>query len=568
MLVLYETALGFCLFKLTDTAKLESADLWEEFESPEKANKLLKLRALHRFTTTATAVEEITAIQEGKIGKGLKKFLSEEILEKGKGKQSLLVADNKLAHSIHKKLKISVQSVSNPESLGNNDLFRGIREQLASLLDGLDPKDLATMSLGLSHSLSRYKLKFSPDKVDTMVIQAIALLDDLDKEINIYSMRVKEWYGWHFPELAKIIVDNLAYAKVIKTMGFRTNAATTDFASILPEDLEATVKAAAEISMGTEISDSDINHIHSLCDQVISITAYRTQLADYLRNRMTAIAPNLTALVGDLVGARLISHAGSLLSLAKHPASTVQILGAEKALFRALKTKHDTPKYGLIYHASLIGQAPPKLKGKMARMVATKAALSIRVDALTDVEDKSEPTAPTIGLENRAKLEHRLRKLEEQLDQSGVRKFNDKPKNQKKYEPQGDLKVYNTAADLVSTQRDPVDVAMDVVEEVKEDKRKEKESKEERKKRKAEKKAMKEAKDEGGSKADEEEDAMDVDGEREKVKRKKRDEGAEKADKKAEKEAKKKAKKEAEAAESTAETITTTTKKKRRKSEV
>lgn len=102
--------------------------------------------------------------------------------------------------------------------------------------------------------------------------------------------------------------------------------------------------------MGTEISDSDINHINSLCDQVIAISAYRAQLAEYLRNRMNAIAPNLTALVGELVGARLISHAGSLLSLAKHPASTVQILGAEKALFRALKTKHDTPKYGLIYH--------------------------------------------------------------------------------------------------------------------------------------------------------------------------------------------------------------------------
>ena len=102
--------------------------------------------------------------------------------------------------------------------------------------------------------------------------------------------------------------------------------------------------------MGTEISESDMAHIHSLCDQVISISSYRTQLAEYLRNRMNAIAPNLTALVGELVGARLISHAGSLISLAKHPASTVQILGAEKALFRALKTKHDTPKYGLIYH--------------------------------------------------------------------------------------------------------------------------------------------------------------------------------------------------------------------------
>lgn len=144
-----------------------------------------------------------------------------------------------------------------------------------------------------------------------------------------------------------------AHRLTSRSVGFRTNAATTDFSAILPEDLEATLKAAAEISMGTEISDSDIAHIHSLCDQVISITAYRTQLAEYLRNRMNAIAPNLTALVGELVGARLISHAGSLLNLAKHPASTVQILGAEKALFRALKTKHDTPKYGLIYHVRL-----------------------------------------------------------------------------------------------------------------------------------------------------------------------------------------------------------------------
>lgn len=199
-------------------------------------------------------------------------------------------------------------------------------------------------------------------------------------------------------------------------------------------------------------------------------------------------------------------------------------------------------------------------------MVAAKAALSIRVDALTDAEGKSEQTAPSIGLENRGKLEHRLRKLEEQSDQTGVRKFNDNPRNQKKYEPQGDLKVYNTAADLVTTQRDPMNVAMDVVEEVKEEKRKEKESKEERKKRRAEKKAKKEAKVESDSKADEEEDVMDVDEGGETTKRKKRDEDAERAEKRA----KKKAKKEAEAAAAIAESTPaeTTTKKKRRKSEI
>ena len=101
----------------------------------------------------------------------------------------------------------------------------------------------------------------------------------------------------------------------------------------------------------------------------MEIQEYRGQLFDYLKNRMVAIAPNLTAVVGELIGARLISHAGSLINLAKHPASTVQILGAEKALFKALKTKHDTPKYGLIYHAQVVGQASAPLKGKASRLV-------------------------------------------------------------------------------------------------------------------------------------------------------------------------------------------------------
>ncbi|KAJ6516371.1 Nop domain-containing protein [Mycena sanguinolenta] len=510
MLVLYETAMGYCLFKVGDPAKVDSDDLWKEFESPEKAGKLLKLKAIHRFHSTATAVEDITALQNGKLGKGLKEFLTEEVVDKGKAKESLLVIDPHLSRAISKKLSINVNA---PEDK-HQDLWRGIRSQLTALLNGVDAKDLATMSLGLSHSLSRFKLKFSPDKVDTMIVQAIALLDDLDKEVNIYAMRVKEWYGWHFPEMAKIIVDNIAYAKVIRLMGFRTNASSTSFAAILPEDLEEVIKAAAEISMGTEISDSDIAHIHSLCDQVISISAYRTQLAEYLRNRMIAIAPNLTALVGELVGARLISHAGSLLSLAKHPASTVQILGAEKALFRALKTKHDTPKYGLIFHASLIGQAPPKLKGKMARMVATKAALSIRVDALTDLDGKSETTSASIGIENRAKLESRLRALEHQSDLSGVRRFGDGGKKQERFEMGGDTKTYNTqadAVDLVSTQRDPMEIAVKAVLDVKEEKRRAKEE------RRAKKRAEKEKTVEVGDVS------MDVDGDEDEEKKDKKD---------------------------------------------
>merc|ERR1719378_1361644 len=175
----------------------------------------------------------------------------------------------------------------------------------------------------------------------------------------------------------------------------------------MPEEVEAEVKAAAEISMGTDMADEDVINVNYLCDQIIQISEYRMTLYDYLRNRMQAIAPNLTVLVGELVGARLISHAGSLLNLAKHPASTVQILGAEKALFRALKTKHDTPKYGLIYHASMVGSSNPKNRGKVSRMLAAKTALAIRYGAL------GEEINTEMGIDNRAKLEMRIRSIEE-----------------------------------------------------------------------------------------------------------------------------------------------------------
>ena len=212
-------------------------------------------------------------------------------------------------------------------------------------------------------------------------------------------MRVREWYGWHFPEMSKIINDNIKYAKVAKAMGTREKAAELDFSEFLEEEEESAMKEAAIVSMGTEISEEDVLHIGALCDQVISLSEYRGQLFDYLRSRMSAIAPNLTVLVGELVGARLIAHVGSLVNLAKAPASTIQILGAEKALFRALKTKHETPKYGLIYHASLIGQASAKNKGKISRVLAAKCALGVRVDALGDTNDEG-----AMGLEARARV--------------------------------------------------------------------------------------------------------------------------------------------------------------------
>ena len=402
----------------------------------------IKLKAFSKFESTTAALESLNELQEGSLSEGLKAFLKTEL--KGlEGKEKLAISDSKLAKSIAKKFeKVSVVSDSGVVM----ELMRGIRSQLSGLLNGVSESDLNTMALGLSHSMSRYKLKFSPDKVDTMIIQAIALLDDLDKELNTYTMRLKEWYGWHFPELAKVLTDNVAYAKFIQLAGFRTNISSTDFSTILPEELEKEIKELAEVSMGTEISDMDLLNINHLADQIISLSAYRAELFEYLKNRMAAIAPNLTALVGELVGARLISHAGSLMNLAKHPASTVQILGAEKALFRALKTKQNTPKYGLIFHASLVGQAGGKLKGKIARVLAAKASLAVRVDALSDANTKGVSNGE-LGTADRAKIEHRLRVLERQTTTSSFGSVRGKPGASKKYDFVS-TKNYNPSADV------------------------------------------------------------------------------------------------------------------------
>ena len=115
-----------------------------------------------------------------------------------------------------------------------------------------------------------------------------------------------------------------------------------------------------------------------------SISTYRANLYKYLTDKMHVVAPNLSELIGEVVGARLISHAGSLTNLSKQAASTVQILGAEKALFRALKTKGNTPKYGLIYHSSFIGKAAPKNKGRISRYLANKCSIASRIDNFSD----------------------------------------------------------------------------------------------------------------------------------------------------------------------------------------
>jgi len=241
-----------------------------------------------------------------------------------------------------------------------------------------------------------------------MIIQAICILDQIDKDINTFAMRVKEWYSWHFPELAKIVSEMKVYVPIVNFVQNKKSLLEDEKQAGLlavcdgDEDLTKRIIEAARSSMGAELSEIDMLNVTTFATRVLNLIAYRKNLFDYLHDRMNQVAPNLTALIGEQVGARLIAKAGSLTNLCKAPASTVQILGAEKALFRALKTKGNTPKYGLIYHSPYIGRAAAKNKGRISRFLANKCSMASRIDCF------SEQPSDVFGKGFRSQVEERL----------------------------------------------------------------------------------------------------------------------------------------------------------------
>merc|ERR1712173_381662 len=291
--------------------------------------------------------------------------------------------------------------------MGIPEVIRGIRHHFPKLVKGFTSVSSDKAQLGLSHSYSRAKVKFNVNKSDNMIIQSIALLDQMDKDINTFCMRIREWYSYHFPELIKIVPENALYARVVKLIKNRkelTQDMLEQLEAILMDSSRAqAVIDASKSSMGMDISPIDLLNIDTFASRVIGLTDYRKELSAYLQSKMGLVAPNLSTLIGDAVGARLISHAGSLTNLAKCPASTVQILGAEKALFRALKTKGNTPKYGLIFHSSFIGRAGAKNKGRISRYLANKCSIASRIDCF------SEESTTVFGSKLKEQVEDRLK---------------------------------------------------------------------------------------------------------------------------------------------------------------
>lgn len=356
----------------------------------------------------AQTLENINLVSEGIMPDYLRSTLELNLPQTSGNKSKIVlgVQDKKLAGEISSTFK-GVECETSDTSDVVADLLRGIRVHAEKLLKGLQDGDLGRAQLGMGHAYSRAKVKFSVHKNDNHIIQAIATLDALDKGINQGCMRVREWYGWHFPELIRIVSDNATYAKMVLTIGDKKTLNEDrlhEIAAVIDDDGDKAqdILSAARISMGLDITATDLIMVKSYAESVSKMADYRKSLSKSLDDKMGIVAPNLQCILGTPVAARLISHAGSLTNLAKYPASTLQILGAEKALFRALKTKGATPKYGLIYQSSFIGRAGPKIKGRISRYLANKCSMASRIDNF------SEHPSARFGEVLRQQLEDRL----------------------------------------------------------------------------------------------------------------------------------------------------------------
>ncbi|KAK9198211.1 hypothetical protein WN944_013395 [Citrus x changshan-huyou] len=404
--LLYETASGYSLFLAhgLDQIGQNTEAVRSSISDMNRFGKVVQLTAFHPFESALDALNQCNSVSEGLMTNELRNFLElnlPKVKEGKKAKFSLGVSEPKIGSHIFEETKIPCQS--NEFVL---ELLRGVRLHFDRFIKDLKPGDLEKAQLGLGHSYSRAKVKFNVNRVDNMVIQAIFLLDTLDKDINSFSMRVREWYSWHFPELVKIVNDNYLYARVVKLIEDKSKL-TDDMVPALTdilgdEDKAKEIVEAGKASMGQDLSAVDLVNVQMFAQRVMDLSEYRKKLYEYLVTKMNDIAPNLASLIGEVVGARLISHAGSLTNLAKCPSSTLQILGAEKALFRALKTRGNTPKYGLIFHSSFIGRASARNKGRMARYLANKCSIASRIDCF------AEKNTTIFGEKLREQVEERL----------------------------------------------------------------------------------------------------------------------------------------------------------------
>ncbi len=322
------------------------------------------------------AARSLLKAEAGKMSDEIFSLIS---LLKNVGYDTFVFENANLAEEVQRKMNVTVEVAKPAEA----EVLRSLMNEVA-VESGFvkDEQDLSLWNRNVSLELAKLRIKGASEKRDLIIAQGIQTLDDLDRTVNLFMGRLREWYGVYFPELDRLIEKHETYARLVLNLGDRESyTAEALEKENIPKERAGLVAKAAESSMGADIAERDLEQIQALAKNVLEFYELRKNMENYIDRTMEEMAPNVRAVAGALLGARLIAIAGSLRTLAMRPASTIQVLGAEKALFRSLKTGARPPKHGLIFQHTLLHDAKRWQRGKIARVIAGKLAIAARADA-------------------------------------------------------------------------------------------------------------------------------------------------------------------------------------------
>ena len=310
-------------------------------------------------------------------------------------------------------IDVKLMSDSRQDEINQNKLDLIIKFGLSD-----DRDELAGILQKFAINLSSMKVKETSEKLDLHLVQAVNTLDEIDEIINTIGTRIREWYGLHFPELDYLLQNIITYANIVRDAGSRENITKELLSQLeIPEKKIELIQQAISKSQGGDLTVESSESLKILASEVIKLSELRVNLSSTVENLMEILAPNLKNILTAIIGARLIAKAGSLLRLAQMPSSTIQIIGAEKALFRALKTGTRPPKHGLIFQHPSVNSAPKWQRGKIARALSSKIAIAVRIDVYRKgVLDNSLLDKLTKRIETIQKIYHEPPKGKESFD--------------------------------------------------------------------------------------------------------------------------------------------------------
>ncbi len=320
-------------------------------------------------------IEFYSRLDKGALGKEYIKLLSEL---KNSGFREFIFDNENLRIATSEQLEEKTHV--DQTSLEFKNFRLNLIQKLRNIGLEIKEEELTQKYKVVNNELIRKKVKEAGEKKDKRVIQIIETLDFIKPTISKFSNRLKEWYGLHFPEITdRFIEEEVLLAKLVFEIGHKKHYSKerleTRF-SFSKREIDLILDLASK-SMGADI---DLEMVKRFAEEILSLDAYREILEVHLDDLMEQLAPNTRAIIGSLVGAKLISEAGSLRKLAFMPSSRIQLLGAEKALYRHLKTGSKLPKHGIIFQWKQIRGNPPWIRGNIARLIAGKVGLAVKID--------------------------------------------------------------------------------------------------------------------------------------------------------------------------------------------